>query len=101
MEVREVRSEEEPKGAGSFPKFLKRQKLPKIRTSIEQGNQFDLKTPLDKGCNFSHFKIELVYLALTTTPWSCYHKYPEPLYHSFIYLLVSLLSGIYPLPAMH
>ena len=32
---------------------------------------------------------------------SDYHKDTEPLYHSFIYSLVSLLSGIYPLPAMH
>ena len=30
-----------------------------------------------------------------------YHKDTEPLYHSFMYSLVSLLSGIYPLPAMH
>ena len=29
LEVREVRSLEEPKGAGTFPKFLKRQKVPK------------------------------------------------------------------------
>ena len=26
---------------------------------------------------------------------------PEPLYHYFMYSLISLLSGIYPLPAMH
>ena len=32
---------------------------------------------------------------------SDYHKDTEPLYHSFIYSLVSLLSGIYLLPAMH
>ena len=30
-----------------------------------------------------------------------YHKDTEPLYHSFMYSLVSLLSGIYPLRAMH
>ena len=29
LEVRELRSLEEPKGAGTFPKFLKRQKIPK------------------------------------------------------------------------
>ena len=29
LEVRELRSLEEPKGAGTFPKFLKRQKVPK------------------------------------------------------------------------
>ena len=32
---------------------------------------------------------------------SSYHKYTEPLFHAFMYSLVSLLSGIYPLPAMH
>ena len=31
---------------------------------------------------------------------SSYRKDTEPLYHSFMYSLVSLLSGIYPLPAM-
>ena len=30
-----------------------------------------------------------------------YRKDTEPLYHSFMYSLVSLLSSIYPLPAMH
>ena len=30
-----------------------------------------------------------------------YHKDTEPLYHYFMYSLASLLSGIYPLPAMH
>ena len=30
-----------------------------------------------------------------------YHKDTEPLYHSFMYSLESLLSSIYPLPAMH
>ena len=30
-----------------------------------------------------------------------YHKDTEPLYHSFMYSFVSLLSGIYPLPVMH
>ena len=30
-----------------------------------------------------------------------YCKDTEPLYHSFFYSLVSLLSGIYPLLAMH
>lgn len=29
LEVREMRSLEDPKGAGTFPKFLKRQKVPK------------------------------------------------------------------------
>ena len=29
LEVRELRSLEEPKGAGTFPKFLKRQKVPR------------------------------------------------------------------------
>ena len=29
LEVREIRTIEEPKGAGTFPKFLKRQKVPK------------------------------------------------------------------------
>ena len=32
---------------------------------------------------------------------SLYRKDTEPLYHSFMYSLISLLSGIYPLPAMH
>ena len=32
---------------------------------------------------------------------SVYHKDTEPLYNSFMHSLVSLLSGIYPLPAMH
>ena len=32
---------------------------------------------------------------------SGYRKDTEPLYHSFMYSLVSLLSSIYPLPAMH
>ena len=30
-----------------------------------------------------------------------YRKDTEPLYHSFIYSVVSLLSSIYSLPAMH
>ena len=30
-----------------------------------------------------------------------YRKDTEPLYHSFMYLFASLLSVIYPLPAMH
>ena len=30
-----------------------------------------------------------------------YRNDTEPLYHPFMYSLVSLLSGIYPLPAMH
>ena len=30
-----------------------------------------------------------------------YHKDTEPLYHSFMYSFVSLLSGIYPLRAIH
>ena len=30
-----------------------------------------------------------------------YRKDTEPLYHNFMYSFVSLLSGIYPLPAMH
>ena len=30
-----------------------------------------------------------------------YRKDTEPLFHSFMYTLVSILSGIYPLPAMH
>ena len=30
-----------------------------------------------------------------------YRKDTEPLYYSFMYSIVSLLSGIYPLPAMH
>ena len=30
-----------------------------------------------------------------------YRKDTEPLYHPFMYSLVSLLSNIYPLPAMH
>ena len=30
-----------------------------------------------------------------------YRKYIEHLYHAFVYSPVSLLSGIYPLPAMH
>ena len=30
-----------------------------------------------------------------------YHKDTEPLYHSFMYSLISLLSGVYSLPAMH
>ena len=30
-----------------------------------------------------------------------YRKDTEPLYHSFMYSLESLLFGIYPLPAMH
>ena len=30
-----------------------------------------------------------------------YRKDTEPLYHSFMYSLVSLLSSIYPLPVMH
>ena len=34
-------------------------------------------------------------------PVDCYRKDTEPLYHSFVYSLVSLLSSIYPLPAMH
>ena len=35
-------------------------------------------------------------------PYLCHnHKDTEPLYHSFMYSLVSLLFGIYPLPAMH
>ena len=29
LEVRELRTLEEPKGAGTFPKFLKRQKVPR------------------------------------------------------------------------
>ncbi len=37
IEVREVRTMEEAKGAGSFPKFLKRQKLPKVRIT-DRGN---------------------------------------------------------------
>ena len=32
---------------------------------------------------------------------SQYRKDTEPLYNYFMYSLVSLLSGIYPLPAMH
>ena len=32
---------------------------------------------------------------------SSYHKDTEPLYHSIMYSLVSLLSGIYPLPSKH
>ena len=32
IEVRDIRDSSESKGAGSFPKFLKRQKLPKRRT---------------------------------------------------------------------
>ena len=35
---------------------------------------------------------------LTSLP---YGKDTEPLYHSFMNSLVSLLSGIYALPAMH
>ena len=38
-------------------------------------------------------------LTFMSVLWYC--KDTEPLYHSFIYSLVSLLSGIYPLPAMH
>ena len=30
-----------------------------------------------------------------------YHIDTEPLYHAFMYSLVSLHSGIYPLPAIH
>ena len=32
---------------------------------------------------------------------SLYRKVTEPLFHSFMYSLLSLLSSIYPLPAMH
>ena len=31
----------------------------------------------------------------------CYCKDTEPIYHFFMYSIVSLLSGIYSLPAMH
>ena len=34
-------------------------------------------------------------------PSSRYHKDTEPLHHSVMYSLVSLLSSNYPLPAMH
>ena len=30
-----------------------------------------------------------------------YRKDTEPLHHYFMYSVVTLLSGIYPLPAMH
>ena len=33
--------------------------------------------------------------------WCPYRKDIEHLYHAFVYSPVSLLSGIYPLPAMH
>ena len=33
--------------------------------------------------------------------WKFYCKDTEPLYHSFMYSLVSLLSGIFPFLAMH
>ena len=38
---------------------------------------------------------------LTVCILSRYRKDTEALYHSFMYSLVSLISGIYPLPAMH
>ena len=52
---------------------------------------------------------ELQPSVLTTTPshiYICivmysYRKDTEPFYHSFMNSLASLLSGIYPLPAMH
>ena len=41
------------------------------------------------------------FLKNSTTYFSHFCKDTEPLYHSFMYSLVSLLSDIYPLPAMH
>ncbi len=42
LEVREVRSLEEPRGAGTFPKFLKRQKVPKAE-AVRPKSKFILK----------------------------------------------------------
>ena len=49
------------------------------------------------------FKQHLVYpwiFGMAVMQFLCYRKDTEPLYHSFMYSLVTLLSGIYPLPAM-
>ncbi len=50
VEVREVRTMEEAKGAGSFPKFLKRQKLPKVRITDRGNDPYNL------------IKVEIIYI---------------------------------------
>ena len=42
-----------------------------------------------------------MFYAVSNLPLNFYRKDTEILYHSFMHSLVSLLSAIYPLPAMH
>ena len=51
IEVRDVRDNTESKGAGTFPKFLKRQKLAKSRTGC--ADSFPSMTAADKQNYFS------------------------------------------------
>ena len=51
IEVRDVRDSTESKGAGTFPKFLKRQKLPKSRTGA--ADSFPSMTAAEKQNYFS------------------------------------------------
>ena len=45
---------------------------------------------------------ELIQFQTPGSPTFCFYcKDIKPSYHSFMYSLVSLLSGIYPLPTMH
>ena len=65
-------------------------------TSLERTYRHELLTEHDLGIS-----VDLILPDAYTHVSSIYRKDTEPLYHSFMYSVVSLLSGIYPLPAMH
>ena len=46
-------------------------------------------------------QMKYVFMSVTKQNMLRYRKDTEHLYNCFMYSLVSLLSGIYPLPAMH